>query len=340
MQVVPTMYDGGGRSLTLQRAIVDQESLLCYSVYTRVRKVPRMTQSITSQSSHDSAKPPGVAIYVCVVGAAAAVTIFDGVQNEKAAALMKTGGWFSRVFAGGDQGAIWFVLALLFFCVFAGLIAFAYRPREAKEAFLLGASVLALLNALVKSPLDTSRSASVNFLISSAHAQEEGKTVEPAKASVWLVLDGPKQYTNPETKLFVFDAKTGKTVLNSNIRTTSKVELPQGDYYFELAHDGYRGVVFKADISGASTAFRPKLRQVQFDSFANLFGPEQVQVKADEGFALSVGKAMSLCGTGDSSAAKHELTFVGEKDLKKLTADPLLSGALCVRPATDQGSFK
>lgn len=287
-----------------------------------------MIQESGTRLHGDESHAPTTATYVCAVGAAAAVTIFDGVQNDKAAALMKTGGWFSRVFAGGDQGGIWFALALVFFCVFAGLMAFAYRPREAKEAFLLGASVLALLNALVKSPLEANKSASSGFLISSVFAQTEAK-VEPRRASVWLFIDGPTQLKKPETKLFVFDTTTGKVVVNTNILTTTKVELPQGNYYFEIAHYGYRGIVFSAEVSSSVSVYRPQLRKVQFDSILNLFGPDSIEVKIDRKSANYLEKAMELCGFGETMAAKRELAKLGDNDIERIVADPYLSSTIC-----------
>lgn len=122
------------------------------------------------------ASSPTLGLYVCTIGAAAAITIFDGVQNQSRAAIAKTGGWFSKVCAGGDQAAIWFLCALLFFCLFAGLVAFAYRPRENKEAFILGAGILAMLNALIASP-----------------QTPEGKKGAMNSAGVFLPLRSPKE---------------------------------------------------------------------------------------------------------------------------------------------------
>ncbi|ROZ78919.1 hypothetical protein [Ramlibacter sp. WS9] len=282
--------------------------------------------------------PLGISIYICSMGAAAAVTVFDGVMNEKAAVLIKTGGWFSRVFAGSDQAGIWFVLALVFFCLFSALVTFAYKPREAKEAFILGAGVLAMLNALVKPPsvpgakqatLETTGqpAARATFWLSSAHAQTQNSDRD--RGELWLAVHGIQDSDAPDTRIYIYDARTGAPVINANARQSSKFELPYGKYNVEVARNGYRSVVFEAQIHQPSNLYRARLEPVKFDGISNLFGPEKHALTNDESAAVKLTAAADACTTSNPLGAQNALRSLKSVDRNKFTSDPLLSKVLC-----------
>ena len=282
--------------------------------------------------------PVGLSIYVCSVGAAAAVTVFDGVMNEKAAVLIKTGGWFSRVFAGSDQAGVWFILALAFFCFFSALVTFAYKPREAKEAFILGAGVLAMLNALVKPPsvpgpkqaalTETGQPSQQGMsFISSAHAQTR---VNPRDSGeLWVAVHGLKDAEAPDTRIYIYNAKTGEPVLNANARQSSKFDLPVGKYNVEVVRNGYRSVVFEAEVEQFTNLYHAKLEPVKFDGISNLFGPEKQALPNDRNTAMALTAAADACATSNPVGAQNALRPLKTSDRKKFTSDPLLSKVLC-----------
>ena len=280
----------------------------------------------------------GVSMYVCSVGAAAAITVFDGIVNEKSAVLMKTGGWFSRVFAGSNQAGIWFLLALVFFCLFSALVTFAYKPKEAKEAFILGASVLAMLNALVKPPSGTPIAlqsmspaltvGGINF-ISSAFAQE---SIKPSGlGTLWIGVHGVLDHDNPQTNIIVYDARTGLPVQNIKARLGGKVALAYGKYNVELNRRGYRSVVFQASVDGAANLYQPRLEAVQLDGLANLFGPRTIDLPNNKEMARSLNSATEACASANIAGARAVLVRLKSNEREKFTSDPLLERELCWR---------
>lgn len=268
--------------------------------------------------------------YLCAVGAATAVTIFDGIQNSESAALKKAGFWFSNFFADGRPSAVWSVSALIFFGLFSALMVLAYKPRATKESFLLGLGVLAMLNSFIK-PQSATR-ISLGLPMASAHAQ--GHTNPQELVDVWFFVNGPAAVPNPGIHLNIYPANGKGVVQRQSIRPIDNVKLPPGRYHFEFSHPSYRSILFSADIDKAPVAFTKLfMRPTDFDAIINLFGAESAKPRADTALAAALRTARAMCELGDRKSAANVILKVRPEDHLQLFADDISRRQYCVESA-------
>jgi hypothetical protein len=275
-------------------------------------------------------------LYLCSTGATAIVAIFDGVMNDKSAALKKFGGWFATTFGSASQTSTWFVIAIVFFCLVAALATFAYKPSSPKEAFILGAGALAMMNAFVKTPLVTDQSAPpsqstapakgvLNFLpFSSANAQEQ----QVERVPIWLSILGVPTTGPLTSQIYVYEVTTGRNVEYRIGGSGFRLELPRGNYYIEVSRSGYRSLVFPVNADGTSF-FQLKLEQTKIDGLANLFGPQSITLKNEVNLARSLEGAINACGASNPAGAQNALRPFQRSLTQPITSDKTLSRLLC-----------
>ena len=267
-------------------------------------------------------------LYIAAVGAAAATTFFDRVRNGEVSALRKTGIALremieSSEFTSGSAS----MLALLIFCLVAALMVFVYRPKEHKEAFVLGLGVLAAMGMLISPPALTSLHATPSppdasaaptpgasaaritrsefSWISSAHAQplppSQSRTDEAQVAGVWVFLDGPRRLQPQETRVLVFSKQARATVVNAPASPAFQLSLPPGSYQFEISHLGYRSTVFNIDLAAGTQAIQVPMEAVNME-LLNFFGPAKGRPKIKSDWAQKLESATRTCNDSHDRA--------------------------------------
>lgn len=252
--------------------------------------------------------------YVAAVGAAFVTTFFDHVRNREASAMRKTGvairelvDWTTVATYGPSATAI------LMFCAVAALLVFVYRPKELKESFLLGLSVLAAVGMTVppveRTGVQASRTEAapklgiLNLLpISTANAQAQ-QYPSRSERMVWIFLEGPKQHQMPETNVMVYSRGGGNLVINALVNTVFYMTVPDGKYQVEISHLGYRGASFVIDANLPVTAYRVPMRAVSSDSISNFFGPASAIATEDPSLTQLLERAISECARRNDEVA-------------------------------------
>ncbi len=262
--------------------------------------------------SNNVGAAPSVGIYVSAVGAAFIATFFDHVRNRDLSAVMKTAVAIreicelSTVSTSGQ-----FVAAIFIFCAMAALLVFVYQPKQTKESFLLGLSVLVVAGLTVpplqstgtdaKRIVPADRGGAFNMLpISSAYAQQN---IPQEERMVWILLEGPGQHHFPETRVMVYSGISGNLIINALVNTIFYVTIPAGKHQIEISHLGYRGVSFEINPSQPVTAYRVPMKGVKIDSLWNFFGPQTVQILEDPTIGKLLEGAISECRQKNSEAA-------------------------------------
>jgi len=251
--------------------------------------------------------------YVAAVGAAFIATFFDHVRNKDLSALKKTAISIrevielSTVSTSGQS-----VAAILIFCAMAALLVFVYQPKQTKESFLLGLSVLVVAGLTVpplsstglevQKAVDVARAHSFN-LIPMASARAAPHDAPKEERLVWILLEGPGQHQLPETRVMVYSGASGALVLNAMVNTAFHVTVPAGKSRVELSHVGYRDASFEIDPSRPVTVFKVSMKEVRIDSLSNFFGPSVVPVAEDTTLGKLLERAVTECRQRNTEVA-------------------------------------
>ncbi|WP_457445178.1 hypothetical protein [Roseateles sp. P5_E4] len=296
---------------------------------------------------------PAIGIYVTAVGAAAVTTFFDRVRNEEVSALRKTGIALREMVESGDVTSGYLsMFALLIFCLVSAFMVFVYKPREPKEAFVLGMGVLAAVGMTVAPPKSTNLhvdgaagqppkaanevpakltlSDAVLGLFPSANAQTKEAPAEPRRAGVWVFLEGPQQLRTPETRVLIYALQSKTALVNSPANAAFYIALPPGSYQFELNHVGYRSVAFSATLESGTQVLQVPMEQVNVE-LQNFFGPTRTKVRTRPEIARQLDGAQAACASGggeQSNTAKSALAGIDKRWLKALS--PEARHMLCV----------
>jgi hypothetical protein len=219
------------------------------------------------------------------------------------------------------------LLALMIFCLVAALMVYIYRPREPKEAFVLGLGVLAAVGMTVAPPKPTGLRADADAgsaphaasevpttlsledillgLLPSAQAQNTNVPDEPRRAGVWIFLDGPQQLRTPEAHVLIFGLQSKSALVNAPANAAFYIALPPGRYEFEISHMGYRSVAFSVAVESGTQALQVPMNQVDME-LQNFFGPSRTKVKPRPEIARQLDSAQASCAdaaTDRTSAA-------------------------------------
>lgn len=273
----------------------------------------------TNASQSDvSGAMPSCGIYVAAVGAAFITTFFDDVRNSNISALKKTTIAVREMIKISDTSAVGPTLvSIILFCALAALLVFVYRPKETKESFLLGLSVLVVAGLASPPPINTGvesvksahsdQSALFGLLpFSSALAQSEA---QKEGHMVWIFLEGPGQHQLPETRVEAYS--NGNLTINTMVNTAFYLKLPPGKHQIEISHLGYRSTSFEISSSDSIEAYKVPMKKVSFDSLSNFFGAQTISVQEDTVLTEAVTNAISECKRNNYEAAAVAARRIG-----------------------------
>lgn len=310
-----------------------------------------------------------VQIYVACVGAALIAAFFDQVRNSSESAVEKTAAALKSFLQSGGSTTDQRIIALLIFAAVACLLVMVYKPKETKESFLLGMSVLVIAGVsappqLPKSvhvahamssefsnsslnrsfpPSNSSPAALESFtalrpvgeklgssgfrLIGSAIAQTSNAPT--GTRSVWLLLDGPRHYRVPESRVIVYSGMTGEVVFNSLTTNTAHLVLPAGPNQVEISHSGYRSVSFRINPEQPVSAYKVKLEQPRLDALYNFFGPKEESIPEEKSIGAHFSRITELCRANDRAGA---LNLFRNLPIREESLSGELRSLLCIPP--------
>ena len=241
--------------------------------------------------------------YVTAVGAALMVTFFDFVRNQDHSAVTKTAVALKQLLELTGTTSVAAIAAIFIFAAIGALLVSAYQPKETKESFLLGLTVLVVAGlgvppATPKNETNAPRSAGesrsqILLPFSTAFAQVQPKASEDLRS--WIFIDGPGQRGIPEVKVMVYSGVDGQLIINSLVFTKFSMTLPTGVYQVEVSRNGYRSVSFKINPNQDNAVYRVPMTEVKFFSAANFLGPQSVRISEDSTLTPLLTKAVSEC---------------------------------------------
>lgn len=269
------------------------------------------------------------ACYMSAMGAAFMATFFDHVRNKDMSAIKKTAVAIREIFeisTASTSGQS--IVAIAVFCAIAALLVCAYKPKESKEAFLLGLSVLVVAGVGVP-PLQPKNVEAWNFNASNgttafyllpfptAYAQDSKSLREdqamPNESMVWIFLDGPGQRQIPEVRVMAYSGASGALLVNALVYTKFYLVLPSGTSRIEISRIGYRSVSFQINPSLPISAYRVLLKEAQLESVVNFLGPQNISVDEDTQLAQLLSTSVSQCRANNPAAAAKSAIEAGVK---------------------------
>lgn len=252
----------------------------------------------SNQSSSNS-----VLRYVCAVGAALMVAFFDFVRNSDVSAVTKTAVALRTQLQLTGSSSTAAIAAILIFAAIGALLVSAYQPKETKESFLLGLTVLVVAGlgvppATPKNEPNASISVQVSMLqrflpFSTASAQVQPKAQEELR--VWVFVEGPGQRQIPEVRVMVYSGVDGQLLTNSLVFTKFSLTLPVGVYQVEISRNGYRAQSFTINPEQDNAVYRVPMTEASFFSVANFLGPQSVLIGEDATLTPLIARAVREC---------------------------------------------
>ena len=286
-----------------------------------------MNQSDASRSENSG---PTTVCYITAVGAAFIATFFDHVRNSELSAMQKTAVTIRDILKLSDGStSSQLVIAILIFCATAAILVCAYRPKETKESFLLGLTVLAVAGFSVPPVQQTgkeakssvvSRKVSLFDILPLSTARADEPRVLTDERMIWIFLDGPGQRQIPETRVVVYSGATGSLLINSLVFTKFYLIVPSGVNRVELSRLGYRNVSFKIDPSRDISVYRVPMKETRFESLANFLGPESISIQEDPVLSEFLEKSVTECRNKQVETATNYAKQAGVK-AEKLERD-------------------
>lgn len=281
-------------------------------------------------------------LYVSGIGATCVVTVIDAMRNDKASALMKGAGWLYTTFAPNQQ-MLCIAVTFLFLVAVSALLVHTYVPSNKKEAFVLGASILAIFNTGVVSPSTPAKGGSVPGafvlgavgIISSAIAQDASRE---RSGAVWVFIDGVPLNTQSETRVLIYSASSKRVILNDYVSPTFQLSLPYGDYFMELDRSGYRSIITPVRVALPASAYHVPMKPVAISSIQNILGAENIVVSQDFPLSMALLHVTDQCDAtlGEGGILASAETKEAAKDSipteirQRLTANPQLARVLCL----------
>ncbi len=263
-----------------------------------------------------------VTLYISAVGAALIATFFDFVRNLQSSAVTKTAVAIKEHLQLTGTTSSASIAAIIIFGIIGAILVCAYRPKETKESFLLGLSVLVVAGLGVPPITPKPEQTKVSgigeliphpgiFLMSTAYAQEPRAPREERR--IWIFVDGPGQRQIPEVRAMVYSGTDGRLLVNSVVYTKFYLTVPTGTHQVEIYRDGYRSVSFKISPTRENSAYRVPMVEVGFFSAANFLGPESVSIAEDTTLTESLANSVNQCQRGSREAAAKSATEAGVK---------------------------
>ena len=280
-----------------------------------------MEQSeITIRDPHSS----GVMRYVSAVGAAIVVAFFDFARNHELSAVTKTAVALKELLQLTGSSSTASIAAIFIFAAIGALLVSVYKPKETKESFLLGLTVLVVAGLGVppatpqgesNSPKSVSRLNGHGLLpFSTAFAQDQPKA--QGELRVWIFLEGPGQRQVPEVRAMVYSGVDGRLLVNSLVHTKFSLTLPVGVHQLEVSRNGYRAVSFSINPTQDNAVYRVPMTEVSFFSAANFLGPQSVSIGEDSRLTPLLTKAVNECqrrSSEEAARAAREAGIQGDK---------------------------
>lgn len=257
--------------------------------------------------------------YISAVGAALIATFFDFVRNGELSAVTKTAVSIKEQLQLTGSTSSASIAAILIFGAIGAILVCAYQPRETKESFLLGLSVLVVAGLSVPPATPRADSASRReaggALMPSLMPMSSAYADQPAMAGgerrVWIVLDGPGQREIPEVRVMVYSGSTGQLLLNNLVFTKFSLVVPAGTHQVELSRNGFRSVSFKINPTQENATYKVVMNRVDFFSAKNFLGPQSVATPEDAELTRLIADSVSQCQQKNAEAAAKSAQQAG-----------------------------
>jgi hypothetical protein len=257
--------------------------------------------------------------YISAVGAALIATFFDFVRNGELSAVTKTAVSIKEQLQLTGSTSSASIAAILIFGAIGAILVCAYQPKETKESFLLGLSVLVVAGLSV--PPATPRADSGNrreaggAMMPSLLPMSSAYADEPAKAGgerrIWILLDGPGQREIPEVRVMVYSGSSGQLLFNNLMFTKFSLVVPAGTHQVELSRNGFRSVSFKINPSQENATYKVALNRVDFFSAKNFLGPQSVTTPEDAELTRLIADSVNQCQLKNAEAAAKSAQQAG-----------------------------
>jgi hypothetical protein len=257
--------------------------------------------------------------YISAVGAALIATFFDFVRNGELSAVTKTAVSIKEQLqlTGSTSNAS--IAAILIFGAIGAILVCAYQPKETKESFLLGLSVLVVAGLSV--PPATPRADAAGrreaggalmpslLPMSSAYAFQQDKA--GGERRIWILLEGPGQREIPEVRVMVYSGSTGQLLANNLVFTKFSLVVPAGTHQIELSRNGFRSVSFKINPSQENATYKIAMTRVDFFSAKNFLGPQSAAIPEDADLTKLIADSVSQCQQKNVEAAAKSAQQAG-----------------------------
>lgn len=257
--------------------------------------------------------------YISAVGAALIATFFDFVRNGELSAVTKTAVSIKEQLqlTGSTSNAS--IAAILIFGAIGAILVCAYQPKETKESFLLGLSVLVVAGLSVPPATpradSSSRRDAGGALMPSLLPMSSAYADQPAKAGgerrVWILLEGPGQREIPEVRVMVYSGSSGQLLANNLVFTKFSLVVPAGTQQLELSRHGFRSVSFKINPSQENATYKVVMNRVDFFSAKNFLGPQSVVIPEDAELTRLIADSVSQCQQKNTEVAAKSAQQAG-----------------------------
>jgi hypothetical protein len=270
----------------------------------------------------------GFDTYIAAFGAAFFSMFLDRTRNNEVSTIRKIGSGLKDVLTLTDITTAYTTAgAFALICGAALLLVYVYRPKERREAFLLGLGVLTTFTISVP-PADTPKSSQAStseqrsgsspktgWLMREAYAQDAHSAVDRSK--IWIFLEGPEQFRAQETLVSIY-GRSGTVTSNWKTNTGIAIELAEGQYQVEIAHPGFRSIAFTIDAKAPAGAYEVRLNSVNIDAISNFFGPTRVHVNNDPDLSNVLASLHAACTRHDQAATNDLLKKIRKKLVRSL----------------------